>query len=91
MNRNNPESSIRRVRDSIANVVTKAATRSNAAFVGGSALIAAGSASAQSAGFDASTVTAVIATMLAAGLLIWTAWTAARWTLKAFSIVGGKS
>jgi hypothetical protein len=89
MNRNNPETSIRRARDTIADFVSKAATRSNAAIVGLTALTTAGTAAAQ-ATFDATTVTVVIAAMLAAGILIWTAWTAARWTLKAFGIVGGK-
>lgn len=50
-------------------------------------------ASAQSGGggFDASAVLTVIAAMLASGVLIWTAWTAAKWTLKAFGIIGGRS
>lgn len=90
MNRNNPQSRIHRARATVANVVNAASTRTNAAIFGVSALAAAGSASAQAASFDAATVTAVIAAMLAAGVLIWTAWTAAKWTLKAFGIVGGK-
>lgn len=50
--------------------------------------VAAGNASAQAAGgFDPGSILGAIAAMLAAGILIWTAWAAARWTLKAFGIV----
>ena len=42
------------------------------------------------AGFDPGTVLAGIAAMVAAGILIYTAWTAAKWTLKAFGIIAGK-
>lgn len=53
------------------------------------ATVAAGNAHAQ--GFDSSTVISAIAAMLAAAVLIWTAWSAAKWSIKAFGIItGGK-
>ncbi|HGM6729204.1 TPA: hypothetical protein ACKQBZ_000240 [Stenotrophomonas maltophilia] len=41
----------------------------------------------QTATFDPASVLAGIAAMLAAGILIYTAWVAAKWALKAFGIV----
>lgn len=40
--------------------------------------------------FDASTILTAIAGMLAAGILIYTAYAAGRWTLRAFGLIGGK-
>lgn len=56
--------------------------------LGAFAAVATGNAHAQ-ASFDATTVTAAIAIMLAAAVIIWTAWSAARWTIKAFGVITG--
>jgi hypothetical protein len=66
-------------------------SRGVAVATGGSALMASPLAFAGgSGGFDPATVLAAIAAMLAAGILIYTAWTAGKWTLRAFGLIGGK-
>ncbi|AMJ56650.1 MULTISPECIES: hypothetical protein [Stenotrophomonas] len=41
-------------------------------------------------GFDSATVLAAIAAMVAAGVLIYTAYAVGKWTMKAFGLIGGK-
>lgn len=60
-----------------------------AAAVGGAAL-APGFAFAQDAAFDSATILAAIAGMVAAGILIYTAYAVGKWTMKAFGLIGGK-
>ncbi|CAH2708379.1 MULTISPECIES: hypothetical protein [Xanthomonas] len=59
--------------------------------VGGAFAMAAPSAFAQAAaGFDPATILAAVAAMVAAGVLIYTAFAVGRWTMKAFGLIGGK-
>lgn len=67
-----------------------AEARAVALAVGGASLVGAPMAFAGGGGgitFDTSTILAGIATLLAAGIAIYTAFAAGRWTLKAFGLI----
>ncbi len=58
---------------------------------GGSALVASPLAFAGGGGsFDTASILAAIAMMVAAGVLIYTAYAVGKWTMKAFGLIGGK-
>lgn len=83
MNKFNRESLLLRAKHKAASIKSGVvAAVATAAAVPGMAL-----AQAQTATFDPASVLAGIAAMLAAGILIYTAWVAAKWALKAFGIV----
>lgn len=67
-------------------------TKLKAASFGTGAMVAAGSALAGGGGstFDTTDILAAIAMMLAAGVVIYTAFAVGRWTLRAFGLIGGK-
>ncbi|MBD9368358.1 hypothetical protein [Xanthomonas sp. XNM01] len=66
-------------------------TRARAAIFGGSVAAASLPAFAgTTVSFDPATILAAIAALLAAGILIYTAFIAGKWTLKAFGLLGGK-
>lgn len=67
-------------------------TRAKALAVGGATALATPLAFASGGGasFDPAEVLAAIAAMLAAGVLIYTAYAVGRWTLRAFGLIGGK-
>ncbi|MBB3845585.1 hypothetical protein [Xanthomonas arboricola] len=65
--------------------------KAKAIAVGGAAAMTVPSAFAQAAGgFDPASVLATVAAMVAAGILIYTAFAVGKWTMKAFGLIGGK-
>jgi hypothetical protein len=67
-------------------------TRAKALAFGGAAALSTPLAFASGGGasFDSAEVLAAIAGMLAAGVLIYTAYAVGKWTLRAFGLIGGK-
>lgn len=76
----------------LSNSVRDLGTRAKALAVGGATALATPLAFAGGGGasFDPADVLAAIAAMLAAGILIYTAYAVGRWTLRAFGLIGGK-
>ena len=70
----------------------KANAKVAAGVAAGTAMVSASPAFAGGGGvsFDAGDILAAIAVMVAAGVLIYTAFAAGRWTLRAFGLIGGK-
>lgn len=64
-------------------------TKTNAVLFGSSVALASPAAFAAD-GIDTATILAAITGMVAAGVIIYTAFAVGRWTMKAFGLIGGK-
>lgn len=75
----------------IKDLFRAAEARAVALAVGGASLVGAPMAFASGGiTFDTASILAAIAVMLAAGIAIYTAYAAGKWTLRAFGLIGGK-